>query len=625
MCGIAGIYNFREGQPVEQGYIQRMVATMKHRGPDDEGFYINGPVGIGMARLSIIDVEGGHQPIHNEDGAIWVVFNGEIYNFPELKQKLLSKGHTFYTRSDTEVIVHAYEEWEDDCLLRFNGIFGIAIWDGKSQRLLLARDPFGVKPLYYLADSQRLIFASEAKAILADREINREVDLEALDLYLTFRFVPSPHCLFKGFRKIQPGHKLVCQANGISVERYYHAKPRIESALTEDDYINLLAERLEQAVSRQMISDVPVGALLSGGIDSAAVVAIMTKYTDLPVKTFTIGFRGDYDANELKEARSTARLFGTEHHEVILDSPDFQQWLKTAIWYLDEPNCSTSALPMYFVSKLAHDHVKVVLSGQGADEPHCGYHRYIGERYSAAYRNIPGPLRHYVLGPLVEALPRQERLKRAVRSLGIRRPSERFVRVYEVFSDNMKKDLWYDGYRHQVPNNLAERIVEYWRQGTECMDSLGQMAYVDARLSLSDDLLLYGDKMSMATSVEARVPFLDLDYMEAAEALPARFRIRGFTRKYIHKKVVKKWLPEEVIQRKKKGFETPMNGWLRSELSGYVRETLLSPSSGCLAFFRKEAIDRMVTDHMRGRFDYQRQLYALLVFEIWHEQFIRRG
>jgi len=624
MCGIAGIYNFREAQPVEQSYVRGMVATMKHRGPDDEGFYIKGPVGLGMARLSIIDVKGGHQPIHNEDESIWIVFNGEIYNFPELRQRLLSKGHTFYTRSDTEVIVHAYEEWGDECLLRFNGIFGLAIWDEKTRRLLLARDPFGVKPLYYFYDGERLMFASEVKAILADNEITREVDLEALDLYLSFRFIPAPFCIFKDFQKLGPGHKLVCHKNGVNLERYYRPTVRIESSLREDEYIDLLSERLELAVSRQMISDVPVGALLSGGIDSAAIVAIMAKYTDIPVKTFTVGFRGDHYANEQEEARFTASLFGTEHHEVILDSVDFSRWLKKTTWHLDEPVCVSSTLPMYFVSKLARDHVKVVLTGQGADEPHCGYYRHIGERYGSAYRNIPELLRHYMVSPLVEALPRQAQLKRAVRSLGIREVSKRLMCVYQLFDEELKQSLWRNWYRDQTSQGSAEKIVDYWREGTEVMDSLEQMAYVDTRLSLPDALLLYGDKMSMAASVEARVPFLDLEYMEAVEALPSRFRIKGLTRKYIHKKVVKKWLPEEIIRRKKKGFETPMDGWLRSELSGYVKETLLSSSSGCLAFFRKEAIVQMIEDHSRGRIDYKSHLYALLVFEIWHDQFISR-
>ena len=625
MCGICGFYNYssrdRDGLR-DDALLRAMTSTIVHRGPDDDGHHLDGPVGLGMRRLSIIDVAGGHQPIHNEDGTIRIVFNGEIYNYLELRRNLEQAGHQFYTHSDTEVIVHSYEEWGDDCVLRLNGIFGFAIWDARRRRLLLARDHFGVKPLYYCDDGTRLLWGSEIKAILADRNVSRRVDKDALELFLTFRFVPSPLTMFKGIHKLAPGHRLICDHAGCRVERYWQPRPEIDKALSEQDSICLLQERLEAAVKRQMLSEVPIGALLSGGVDSGVVVAIMSQLTNHPVRSFTVGFKGDSTVSELDDARATGALFETEHHEVGLGSLDYQQWLQKSIWHLEEPIGTTSALPMYFVCQLARKHVKVVLTGQGADEPFCGYTRYLGERYGSFYRWLPDGFREQVVRPLVEALPRQERFKRAVRSLGTANITERFLQVYSLFSGPMKRALWRHECRPGGVDQLARETVNYWRKGIEYLDPLLQMTYVDARLSLADDFLIYGDKMSMAHSVEARVPFLDLQYMAVAEALPPSLRIRGLTRKYSHKKAIAKWLPREVIDRPKRGFETPVDGWFRSELSRFVRQTLLSSDSACHTYFNPDSVDSLLTDHLSGRQDNRRQLYSLLVFELWHRQFI---
>jgi asparagine synthase (glutamine-hydrolysing) len=569
-----------------------------------------------------MDVQGGHQPIPNEDRSVWVVFNGEIYNFPELRSELEAKGHVFSTHSDTEVIVHGYEEWGDECIARLNGIFGLAIWDSRRRRLLLARDPFGVKPLYYHDDGKRLAWASEIKALLVDPTIRRGVDLEALDLYLTFRFVPSPRTMFAQVSKLPPGHRLIKDDQGCRVERFATIGTATDDRMTEPDWIALLQERLEAAVRRQMMSDVPLGALLSGGVDSGVVVAIMSQLSNRPIQTFTVGFEDGADVNELEEARSTARLFGTEHKEIRLTRINYQQMLQKAIWHLDEPIATTSALAMYSVCSLAREHVTVVLTGQGADEPFAGYPRYLGERYGALYRRLPTPVRDHIIRPLVESLPRRERLKRAVRSLGTVDVTKRFAQVYAVFSEPMKASLWRPGILGCGALQRVHEVIDYWRRGIEDLDPLVQMSYVDTRLSLGDDLLTYGDKMSMAASVEARVPFLDLDYMRVVEKLPPRLRIRGRTHKYIHKKAIAKWLPQEVIDRRKRGFETPMDRWFRSELSGYVRDMLLSPNSACLMYFRTEAIEAMLAEHRSGRQDHQRQLFSLLTFELWHRQFI---
>lgn len=621
MCGICGIYNYKSGESADKHLIQAMTDRIIHRGPDDEGQYLDGSVGIGIRRLSIIDVKGGHQPIHNEDMTVWIVFNGEIYNFKELRRELETEGHRFYTQSDTEVIVHSYEEWGDDCVLHFNGIFGFSIWDKSRHRLLLARDHFGVKPLYYYDDGRRFLWGSEIKAILADLSIPRIVDTDALDLFLTFRFVPSPLTMFKGIHKLPPSHRLIHDRGGCRIERYWYSHLQVDNTLSEQDFIILLQERLETAVRRQMISDVPIGALLSGGIDSSVVVAIMAQQTNHPVRTFTVGFKDGGDSNELREARGTAAHFKTEHFEIMLDKLDYQQLLHKAIWHLEEPIGTTSALAMYFLTQLARQHVKVALTGQGVDEPLCGYHRYLGERYGRFYRQLPFIFRN-VLRPIIEALPRQERIKRAVRSLGMSDVSERFVQVYAVFPQEMKNSLWQSEQRLFANTHAARDIVNYWRQGVEHLDPLVQMAYIDARLSLADDLLIYGDKMSMANSIEVRVPFLDLEYMAVAETLPASLRIRWLIRKYIHKKAIVKWLPQDIINRPKRGFETPVDQWFRSELSGYVRNILLAPSSACKIYFKPEAIDSLLRDHVSGRQDNRRQLFSLLVFELWHREFI---
>ena len=621
MCGIAGWYDSQRS-PGKRRLLKDMLDLLIHRGPDDEGMYLDGPAALGIRRLSIVDVAGGHQPISSEDGNVWVVLNGEIYNFPELRKELELKGHVFTTRSDTEVIAHGYEQWGDECVARLNGIFGLAIWDARKNRLVIARDPFGVKPLYYFSNGNRTVWASEIKALLADPEIPREVDLEALDLFLTFRFVPSPFTMFSGIRKLPPGHLLISDEQGSRIERYSRKGIADFGRMTEADWTCLLEDQLALAVKRQMMSDVPIGALLSGGVDSGAVVAIMSGLTRQPVRTFTVGFADGNDVNELEEARQTAALFETEHREVLLTSLDYQRLLEKMIWHLDEPIATTSALAMYSVCQLARQHVTVVLTGQGADEPFAGYPRYLGERYGAFYRCLPAAMRNHLVRPIIEQLPRNERLKRAARSLGTSNVTARFAQVYALFSDAQRAALWRPGVRRDGGFHGAEAVIDYWRRDVQELDPLVQMTYVDARLWLSDDLLTYGDKMSMAASVEARVPFLDVDYMRVVEALPAHLRIRGRTQKYIHKKVIAKWLPQEVIQRPKRGFDTPIDRWFRSELSGFVRDTLLGQDAACPQFFHRQAIDELLGEHISGRQDNRRQLFSLLVFELWHRQFI---
>jgi len=620
MCGICCILNYGNRAPVDPELLERMSATMVHRGPDDSGSYIDRHLGLAMRRLSIIDLSTGHQPITNEDRTAWIVFNGEIYNYRELREELLAAGHTFTTHTDTEVILHGYEEWGDACLKRLNGIFGLAIWDAKRERLLLARDPFGVKPLYYRDDGARLMWASEVKAILADRTISPETNIEALDLFLTLRFVPSPWTMFRGFRKLRPGHFLVFENGSGRVERYFAPRPE-PLQLSEREAEELLQTRLENAVRRQMISDVPVGALLSCGIDSASVVALMGRSTTEPVRTFTVGFRDHAEFNEIDQARQTAACFGTVHDDVLIDHVDYAEWLQRSIWHMEEPNGTTSALALFFVCRLARQSVKVVLTGQGVDEPMAGYHRYYAERYCESIRSAWPLVPDGLLRNAIEALPRLERLKRAARTIGITDTAQRFARIYAVFTPEMRAALWLEGRRADSRDRAVE-IIDYWRQPVEGMHPLLQMCYVDARLSLADDLLMCADKMAMATSVELRVPFLDIEYMAAAEALPPELRIHGTTRKYIHKRAVRKWVPRSIIKRRKRGFETPIDRWLRESLVPFFRETVLARDSGCRQFFSQRVMEALLADHVAGRADYQRHLFSLLVFELWHRQFV---
>ena len=621
MCGIAGWLSL-DGSPVDRDVVQRMTAALVHRGPDDDGYHYDGPVVLAQRRLSIIDVAGGHQPLANEDGRVWITYNGEIYNFLELMPALAQRGHRFRTRCDTEVVVHAYEEYGLDCLPRLNGMYAFALWDARTRRLLLARDPFGIKPLYVWQNAHHLLFASEIKAFLADPCFPREIDPVGLDEYLTFQFVPSPRTIFKGVQKVPPGHCLVVEDG--TVRTHAFARTAIHPAPVGDEVhaVATLQERLSAAVKRQMISDVPVGAMLSGGVDSATVVAIMRQVTAQPIKTFTVGFEGNFAKDEIAAARRSAAILGTEHHDVVIGAQDCLDAFAQTIWHLDEPVATPSALAMYWVSQLAAQHVKVVLTGQGADEPWAGYRRYRGEKLGQWYRRVPGPLRRALIEPLVARLPRAEAAKRAVLALGEDDPVRRFVGVYAVFRPTMKQALYRDGWAGATTDVLD--ALAYWQAPVAGLDPLAQQLYVEARFSLPDNLLLYGDKMAMAWSLEARVPLLDLDLMAFVESLPVDLRLRGWSgHKYLYRKAIAKWLPQEILHRPKIGFSTPMDEWFQRQIAGHVRERLVDPGSACARYFNPAYVDALIQEHVTRRKDHTRPLYSLLVFEYWHERFMR--
>ena len=618
MCGICGVFNYRAGLPADERLVSAMTAAMTHRGPDDDGFHVDGPVGLGVRRLSIIDIEGGAQPIGNEDGTVTVVQNGEIYNYRELRTELEGHGHVFRTRSDTETIVHAYEQWGVDGLARLNGMYGIAIRDDRTKTLVVARDPFGVKPLYYWDDGSTLLFGSEVRAILCSHQVRREVDPEALEEYVALTYVAAPRTAFEGIGKLLPGHALVYDASGGTTRRFHRMIPDHSEASSSDDELVLeLREAIATAIRRQMVADVPVGVMLSGGIDSATVAAIMTDVVDGPIDTFTVGFGAGFPEDELDEARETARRLGARHHEVVISAHEYADFLPESIWHLEEPVATTSTLAFHRVSMLAREHVKVVLTGQGADEAFAGYPRYLGERYGHLYRALPRRVRDRVVVPLVDRLPRNERLKRGVRSLGTQGVAARMRRVHQVLDDRYLAALLREPSRNGRGDGFS-----IWEGDVDGLGGVDAMTYVDARTSLADNLLLYGDKMSMAVSLEARVPFLDLTLMRLVESLPARLKIDRLTQKAILKRAITPWVPREVIARKKIGFATPVDTWLRGVLRGEVEERLLSEGSACRTYFQAETVRRMLSEHAEGRHDHKRALFALLTFEIWHEQFI---
>lgn len=622
MCGITGLFNYKNNYPADRNLSKDMVSTISHRGPDDEGFYHDDDSGVflGHRRLSIIDLSTGNQPMTNEDKTIWIVYNGEIYNFPELKHELEAKGHIFRTHSDTEVIIHAYEEWGTESFKRLNGMYGFALWDKKQKKLILARDPFGIKPLYYFDDGLSVIFGSEIKPILINPEVRREINISSLYDFITYTYVPSPGTIFKNIFKIPPGYCLITESGGSKLERFYRVIPEQLKYKNELEIVEDLQSKIFDAVKRQMISDVPIGAMLSGGVDSSTVCSIMSSITNNPVKTFTVGFTDNFKFNELKEARYTSELINSEHHELIVSSEDYINLLPFSVWHMEEPVSTGSILAYYLICKLAREHVKVVLTGQGADEPFAGYPRHFGEYYGKYYRNIPDFIRNKILSPILLNIPRNERIKRAVNSLSIVNIPDRLKLVYETLDPNIRQELF--SYSSANHNDMSDAIM-LWQPDVKHLDGLNQMLYIDSRLSLPDNLLLYGDKMAMAVSLEARVPFLDLDLMKLVESIPSKYKINGTTQKYLLKKAVSEWIPKEIINRKKIGFTTPLDDWFQSNLRKDIEERLLSEGSACRKYFNINVIRKMLNAHFEKKEDYKRALFSFLTFEIWYEQFIK--
>jgi asparagine synthase (glutamine-hydrolysing) len=623
MCGICGIFD-RSGDPVDRSVLGRMISVLEHRGPDGKGEFIDREVGLGHLRLSIIDVDGGSQPIDNEDGSLQVVFNGEIYNFVELRAELEAFGHRFKTRSDTEVIVHAYEQWGRDCVGRFNGMFAFALWDSRRRELFIARDHLGIKPLYYTNAGTQVIFGSEIKALLESPACPRSVDVRSLAELFTFRYVPSPRTMFEGIYKLPPGHRMVISSRGVEVERFWNWIPGEPTKKSEAELIEEYQSLLEDAVRLQLRSDVPLGLFLSSGIDSGVLLAIMSQYSSGPVRAFTIGFEGGEAANEVDDARELARMFGAQHEFMMVTPGDYERYYDRYLWDLEEPVGNETAAAFYFVSKITSSQVKVALTGQGADEPWAGYDRYLGAKLSTFYSRVPVGVTDGVAS-LVSMVPgRFERLKRSAVALGEPDALTRFTKMYSFFSAEMKASLFRDDLKGRLAaiGHESKAALQRLQSDVSDRDALTQMLYIDTRANLPDDLLMVGDKMSMANSLEARVPFLDYRLVQFIETLPTGLKLNRLTGKYLHKKALEKWLPREVVWRKKKGFANPVEHWFRNRMRPFVEECLLSPDSATGKYFDQRYIRQLLDLDRSGREQYRRHIYLLVSFELWHRRFI---
>jgi asparagine synthase (glutamine-hydrolysing) len=623
MCGIAGIVDTEPGARVDEASVHRMCQTIVHRGPDDEGIYVQGGVGLGMRRLSIIDLSGGHQPVHNEDKTIWIVFNGEIYNFPELRAELEKRGHRFYTNTDTEVIVHLYEDLGSECVQKLRGMFAFAIYDERRRSLLLARDRLGKKPLHYSFTDGRLLFGSEIKTIFAVAPELKEVKQEAVLQYFTFGYIPDPNTAFLRIHKLPPGHLLEFSGDKVSVRQYWDLpaygtqKPRSEEECLEE-----MEQRLAEAVRIRLISDVPLGALLSGGTDSSIVVALMARVSAKPVKTFSIGFRSQ-DFNEADYARIVAKRFATEHHELVLE-PDIGQTLDKLTRILEEPFADSSILPTYFVSCLARQHVTVALAGDAGDELFAGYDRYGVNMRRRYFDVLPGWAGRYYREHLHPRLSHGVLGRRFVYNISL--PwRERYLDNISAFrlQDREASFLTQD-FRAAV-RDCPDPLDMYrgYFEKAPAHDRLSQLLYVDTKTYLTADILCKVDRMSMATSLEVRVPILDHVFLEWVTSLPAHWKMRNGKQKYIFKKLAERvGVPQEVLHRPKQGFALPLVHWMRREFKEDLARLLLEPRTIQRGYFDPRPIRQLLDEHFKGQRDHSVRLWRLLIFELWHRNFL---
>jgi len=637
MCGIVGIVD-SSASPSDEAALRDMCAAIVHRGPDDEGYFISrgsgsggqfqggASAGLGMRRLAIIDLQTGKQPVHNEDGTVWVVLNGEIYNYPEIRREMEAKGHQFYTQSDTEAIVHAYEEYGVDVPKHLRGMFAFALWDAREQRLLLARDRVGKKPLLYAMVGGKLIFASEFQALLRHPDVSREINFEALNSYLSFMCVPAPQTAFTAIQKLEPGHVLVWQNGAVETNRYWSLDFSRKIAVSEEEAAERTVALLRDAVRVRLMSDVPLGAFLSGGIDSSAIVALMTELSTERVKTFSIGFE-EQNFSEIEHARQIAQRLGTEHHEFVV-RPDALEVLPSLVRHYGEPYADSSALPTYYLSKMTREHVTVALSGDGGDECFAGYERYAAMRIAEGYNHLPRVLKERVLEPAIAGLPAASatrspygRVRRLLGVMGQGR-TERYLSLICGFSEEMKAELYTREFRGRTAVASPVTYMRPWFKGNGELDIVDRLMMADTSNYLPNDLLVKVDIASMAVSLEARAPFLDQNVMEFAASLPARYKLRRLTTKFILKRALRGLLPDETLIRRKMGFGVPISHWFRGELKGFLSDTILSDKALGRGYFIPDVVRRLVDQHANGRRDYAPQLWTLLMLELWHREFI---
>jgi asparagine synthase (glutamine-hydrolysing) len=626
MCGITGfVYN--SDRAAERELLEGMNGCIVHRGPDEDGFYLNGNVGLAMRRLAIIDLAGGQQPIHNADRSKWIVFNGEIYNYQELRAGLEQRGHRFYTNSDTEAIIHLYDEYGVDCVQHLRGMFAFAIWDERDKSLFLARDRVGKKPLLYSQQANGdLVFGSEFTAVLKHPAVSRDVDHEAIDSYLSYLCVPAPLTAYRQIRKLEPGHWMRWKDGQIESKRYWLPDFSKKIKITEEEAIEETTRLVRESTRLRMISEVPLGAFLSGGVDSSIVVALMAQESSTPVKTFSIGFE-EQDYSELKYARRVAEHVGAEYHEFIVQ-PHALEILPTLVEHYGEPYADSSAVPTYYVSRETRKHVTVALNGDGGDESFAGYERYVAMRLAEKYRRIPSVLRKTFIEAPVGMLPTSElkrsRLRDAKRFLkAANLPKvERYFRWNSTFPRDVKRDLYTREFAATLNGNDASRHMEKWFARANGSGILDAALLTDQMTYLPNDLLVKVDITSMANSLEARSPLLDHNVIEFAASLPEELKMHGTETKSLLKKVAARLVPHEVIYRRKMGFGVPVGKWFRGEMKDFVREALLSEKSLNRGIIRPEMIRKYVDEHTNGQRDHQFQIWTLLMLELWFQRFI---
>ncbi len=626
MCGISGIFHLN-GQPVEKNDIETMNQTMIHRGPDGQGIFTQAEIGLGHRRLSIIDLEAGKQPMSNADGSIQVVFNGEIYNYLELKKELEAKGYQFRTRSDTESIIYAYEAYGDSFVEKLRGMFAIGLWDSRNKKLILTRDRVGKKPLYYYLDQHRIVFASELKAVIALPGIPKELDIQALDAYLSFGYVPSPLSIFKHIRKLPPASVAVCTTKSFNVREYWNLDMTQPDLSLNDDSIEELEAIFDESVRLRLMSDVPLGAFLSGGVDSSAVVASMSRLMgNARVKTASIGF-SEKKFNELEYAEIVAKHCNADHSEFVVQ-PDALSILDKLVWHLDEPFADSSAIPTYYVSQMARKKVTVALSGDGGDETFAGYvGRYSMNRFEDSIRRkIPPIIRQKVLAPLAAIYPRRDdlprplRLKRFLANLSLPIEQAYFRDMSFYFLPEMKKELYTPDTAKAIGNFNAFDVLGKHFAANQNPDPVTRVQYVDIKTYMTEDILVKVDRMSMANSLEVRAPILDHKLMEFAGRLSSDFKLRGKTSKYIFKKMNERRLPADILYRKKQGFSIPMTTWMRHDLREFAREKLFA-GSALSQHFNMKYVKQLWDENISGHKDHSTSLWGLMMFEMWHKTF----
>jgi asparagine synthase (glutamine-hydrolysing) len=619
MCGICGRYNYKDpSRSADINEIRRMADTMIHRGPDDEGYFTSGPVGLGFRRLSIIDLAGGHQPMSDQQESVWVVFNGEIYNFPELKTELERYGHIFRTRSDTEVIIHGYKQWGTDVFNHLNGMFGIGLWDARNQRLVLARDAMGIKFVYYRLEDETLYFGSEIRPIRAAMGESPDVDPVSLNLFLRYRYTPSPYTLYKGIKKLAPGQMLILEKGSSRLERWYQYKPRhFAPPKSEGEAREELLAIYKSAMKRHLLSDVPLGLLLSGGVDSGLLLGLMNLYgNEWP--TYTIGYGERFKDDELSDAKRSAKIFSARNVSIELDINTYESALSKIVSLLEEPITSSSTVLMYYVCQRAREDVKVALVGQGPDELFGGYKRHLGVHYGQYWRSLPVWVKR-IMGNVVKGLPRNETLKRGIYSLDITDRMQRYEHVFSLLPGEAVDGLFHDDL---INGSMEERAQECWKDLSLMMqetDELGGFQLLELRSSLPDELMLLSDKMSMAHSLEVRVPYLDREIVEYVESLPADMKVRhGIRSKWLHRQVCKQFMPAEILKRKKRGFAVNVvDEWFKHSLSKKMEGYILDNGSLMYKYLKSSEIQRLLYEHKCGYSDNHKMLYSLVVFEEW--------